>query len=212
MENSLLTLQKIASFDVTFISLRYPFGDTLTAELLVASSLRCMRQTRLTILLLLIVTISRAQQSDFDLKDIKFKGLGFSTTKADILKSLGQAKRVETNYECGFFTNDQEGGPYYQLVYSEFNYIGSDNEKFFYLENVFFDLKGSVKIDYIDKVLTGQTTEEEFIKMFGEKVRSNFVKHQDHNTFLLYSKGSDDGALFVFRNGRLSKFEYWTPC
>ena len=171
-----------------------------------------MRLLLLTILLLQIGAISHGQQSDFDLKNIKFKGLEFSTTKESIIKSFGQGKRVETNYECGFFTNDQEGGPYYQLVYPEFNYIGSDKEKFFYLQNVEFDAKGRVKINYLGNELTGETTEGEFVKIFGEKVKNNFVKHSDHNTFLLYSKASDDGAVFFFRDGRLFRFEYWTPC
>src|SRR5688572_2737723 len=117
-----------------------------------------MRQL-LTILLLLIGTISRGQDSDFDLKNIKFKGLEFSTTKKAIINSFGEGKRVETNYECGFFTNDQEGGPYYQLAYSNFNYIGSDKEKFFYLQNVDFDAIGRMKVEYLGKDLTGKTTE-----------------------------------------------------
>ena len=171
-----------------------------------------MRQLVLTILFLLTAIISRGQESDFDLKNIQFKGLEFSATKKAIINSFGEGKRSETNYECGFFTNDQEAGPYYQLVYSNFNYIGSDKEKFFYLQNVDFDAKGTIKVKYLEKELTGKTTEEEFVKMFGEEVKSNFVKHGDHNTFLLYSKGSEDGAVFYFKNGRLFKFEYWTPC
>ena len=171
-----------------------------------------MRQLLLTILPLLIGIISRAQSSDFDLKSIKFRELEFSTTKSAVIKSFGKGKRVETNYECGFFTNDQEGGPYYQLVYSGFNYIGSDKGKFFYLQNVDFDGKGRVRMKYLEKELTGKTTEDEFVKIFGEKVKSNFVNHGDHNTFLLHSKGSDDGGVFYFKNGLLFKFEYWTPC
>jgi hypothetical protein len=71
---------------------------------------------------------------------------------------------------------------------------------------------GKMKIDYLSKVLTGKTTEEEFVKIFGEKVKNNFVNHGDYHTFLLYSKGSDGGAVFYFKNDRLYKFEYWTPC
>jgi len=166
---------------------------------------------RLTILFIIISTISRGQQIDFELKNIKFKGLEFSTTKETIIKSFGQGKKVETNYECGFFTNDQPGGPYYQLVYGDFNYIGSDKENF-YLQNVNLDMKGSIKINYGDKELSALTTKDEFVKIFGEWVNDYFVKHADHDTFLLYSKDSDDGAVFTFKNGRLYKFEYWTPC
>jgi hypothetical protein len=170
-----------------------------------------MIQLRLTILLLLIVTTSRGQESDFDLENLKFKGLGFITTKEIIVKSFGQGKKVETNYECGGFANDQDRGPYYQLVYADFNYIGSDKEKFT-LENVNFDINGNIKMYYKNIVLSGRTTESDFIKIFGEKVKGNLVKHSDHDTFLLHSIESDDGGVFSFRNGRLYKFQYWTPC
>lgn len=33
------------------------------------------------------------------------------TTKKVITEKFEQGRRVETNYECGFFTNDLPGGP-----------------------------------------------------------------------------------------------------
>lgn len=166
---------------------------------------------RVTIFFILITTISRGQESDFELKNLKFKGLEFNTTKEKLIKVLGHGKKVETNYECGFFTNDQDGGPYYQLVYSDFNYIGSDKGKFF-LQNVQFDLDGKIKFYYQDIELSGMTNKDVFIKIFGKKAEENFTKHPDHETFFFYSKDSDDAAVFTFKNGRLHKFEYWTPC
>jgi hypothetical protein len=167
---------------------------------------------RLTILFILISTISRGQQNDFELTNIKFKGLEFKTTKENIIKSFGQGKKLETDYECGFFTNDQSGGPYYQLVYADFNYIGSDKEDFV-LQSVKFDLKGNIKIRYKDKELSGQTNKEDFIKiMYGDKEWKNLKNHFDIDVLIIYSKNGDDGARFIFKNGRLDKFEYWTPC
>ena len=170
-----------------------------------------MRQLRLTILFLSLVTISRGQHVNFDLREIKFKGLEFTTTKGTIIKSLGQGKKTDTNYDCGFFTNDQPNGPYYQLVYADFNYIGSDKEKF-YLQSVTFDNKGRTKIKYGDKELGGQTTKEEFAKIFGEKAKEHFDMYPDNDSLILYSKDADDGARFTFKDGRLLRFEYWTPC
>jgi len=166
---------------------------------------------RLTLLLILLTTISRGQQVEFELKNIKFKGLEFSTTKEKIIKSFGQAKKVETNYECGFFTNDQEGGPFYQLEYKDFNYIGSDKERF-YLENVNFDIKGETILKYADKELNGQTTRDDLIKVFGDTAKEHFEKYPENDAIVLFSKDSDDGARFTFKNGKLKKFEYWTPC
>jgi hypothetical protein len=151
------------------------------------------------------------QEIDFDLRNVKFKGIEFSATREKIINAFGQGKRVETNYECGFFTNDQERGPYYQLVYVDFDYIGSDKDKFF-LQHVTFDTKGEIKIDYRDKELSGQTTKDDFVKIFGDKVSEYFEKYPDKSSILIYSKGSDDGAIFTFKDNKLSKFEYWTPC
>ena len=170
-----------------------------------------MRKLKLMVLFSLLVTISRGQQSDFDLRDIKFGGVEFITTKAIITKSFGPAKKVETNYDCGFFTNDQPDGPYYQLVYTAFNFIGSDKGKFF-LENVNFDLKGQVKLKYLGNELSGRTSKEDFVKIFGDKAKAHFKEHPDSDVLFLYSKHSDAGARFTFKNGKLFKFEYWTPC
>ena len=169
-----------------------------------------MRQTRITILLSLLTVVTYGQVSDFDLKKIKFKGLEFSTTKQTIIKTFGQSKIVDTDYECGFFTNDQPGGPYYQMVYPEFTYIGSDKEKF-YLQQVNFDSKGQIIIKYGDKDLSGLTTVEQFCKIIGD-TSDNIFQKPDRDSVLIYSKDSDDGAIFTFKNGRLIKFEYWTPC
>jgi len=167
---------------------------------------------QLIVLLLFVGTISRQQQSDFDLKNLKFMELDFYVTKEAIVNALGKGKRLATNYECGFFAYDQKGAPYYQLVYPNFNYIGSDKEKFFYLENVNFDTAGIVTIKYLERELTGRTTEAEFVRIFGDSVKADFVKKGEENSLLLYSKGSDDGAVFIFRKERLFKLQYWTPC
>jgi hypothetical protein len=169
-----------------------------------------MRQIRFTILLTLISLGSFGQQYNFDLDKVKFKGLRLKTTKKEIEGKFGQGKRVETNYECGFFTNDQPGGPYYQIAFSDFTFIGSNKEEF-YLQIVGFDQKGKTKINYGDKVLNGQTTKEEFIKMFGDTVRKHF-DNPDNDAIVLIANGRDDGARFAFKDGLLIRFEYWTPC
>jgi hypothetical protein len=127
-----------------------------------------------------------------------------------ITEKFGQGRRVETNYECGFFTNDLPGGPYYQLVYIDFTFIGSDKEEF-YLQSVDFDPNGKMKLNYADKVLNGQTTKEDFIKIFGETVKRHF-DNPDNKAIVLIANNSDDGARFTFKDGRLVRFEYWTPC
>ncbi len=170
-----------------------------------------MGQLQLILLFLLTATISQGQ-NDFDLNDIKFNDLEFHSTKDLITESFGIPKKVETDYECGFFTNDQEGGPYYQLIYPDYSYIGSDKEEFF-LQKVKFDLEGKIKMKYKDKELSGLTTKEDFIKIiYGDKDWEQLKDQFDINVLIIYSKNGDDGARFTFRDGRLIEFEYWTPC
>jgi len=170
-----------------------------------------MMRLRLFFLLLTFATTVHAQEGNVELEHLKFSGLGFITTKDALIKSFGPGKEVSTNYECGFFTHDQAGGPYYELVYTDFNYIGSDKEPFF-LQRIQFDTNRNLKLYYKDAVLSGETTLVDFIKIFGENVTDNLVKHTGHDTCLLYSKDSDDGIVFTFKKGRLTMFEYWTPC
>lgn len=169
-----------------------------------------MNKLRSTILLTLITISSFGQQFNFDLDRVKFQGLGLKTTKKVIIEKFGQGKRIETNYECGFFTNDSPGGPYYQLVYTDFTFVGSDKEEF-YLQSVDFDMNGKIKLNYGDKVLNGRTTKEEFIKIFGDTVKQHFA-NSDNKAIVLIATDRDDGARFTFKDGRLVRFEYWTPC
>jgi hypothetical protein len=169
-----------------------------------------MNKLRSTILLTLFTISSFGQQYNFDLDKLKFKGLGLETTKKVITEQFGQGRRIETNYECGFFASDSPGGPYYQLVYTDFAFIGSDKEGF-YLQSVDFDTNGNMKLEYGDQVLSVRTTKEDFIKLFGDIVKQHF-DNPDNEAIVLIATDRDDGARFTFKDGRLARFEYWTPC
>ena len=186
-------------------------GQTIPFTLHIAKSKLYMVQLRLTILFLFIAIISYAQEDVIEFEKITFKGLRLISTKAKIIESFGEPRIVDTNYECGAFANDQPGGPYYLLSYNGFNYIGSDKDTFT-LHSIVFDQEGILKLYLDGRELSGISTEDDFSKLFGGEVKDRFVKHSDHNTLLLYSKDSDDGAIFTFKSGKLHKFEYWTPC
>lgn len=160
---------------------------------------------------MLVAVASQAQQNQFDFSLLKFKGLEFSTTKSAITKVLGEAKQVDTKYECGFFSKDQPDGPFYQLAYTGFTFIGGDKGKFF-LETIDFDQAGKLELYYRGKKLSGLTTVAEFVNIFGEKAKDHFDKHPDKHALILHSKDNEGGGQFTFRDGRLVKFEYWTPC
>ena len=170
-----------------------------------------MGKGRLLILLLLLALSAGAQQSEFDFSKIKFKNLGFREAKESIIRSEGQPKIVDTNYECGSYAKDQPDGPYHQLQYKGFNYIGNDKEEFV-LENVSFDPKGKVKFEYGSIELSGLTTKPKFLEMFGDIPKKHFIDSPNKESILLFSKETGDGAMFVFQDGKLVKYSYWSPC
>lgn len=124
---------------------------------------------------------------------------------SSIIKTFGKPKIVYTDYECGFYS-----GLYYQLVYSNFNYIGNDKEDFC-LEHVRFEPLCIITIKYIEKELSGPTTKEEISKIIGGTFENIFEKPDDDSE-LIFFKGGDDGIVFTFKNGKLLTFEYSSPC
>jgi hypothetical protein len=170
-----------------------------------------MKQTPFTVLLTFLTALAYGQERDFDFNKVSFRGIEFSATKETIIKAFGQPKIAQTDYECGFFTNDQPGGPYYQLVYPDHNYIGSDKERF-HLEHVHFDIQGDVKLQYGNRVLSGLSTKADIIEIFGDRAKTYFKENPGEDSILLLSESSDDGVVLTFKGNTLIEFQYWTPC
>lgn len=159
----------------------------------------------------LVISSSFGQKTNFDLKKIKYRGLDFILTKEQIINTFGNPKVEYPRYECGGYTDDLPGGPYYQLTYPTVTYIGSDKETFT-LEKVQFDTAGKTKLLYNGKILSGLTTLDDFVKIFGDYVKEHFEQNPTNDGIILMDNDSDDGGRFLFLNGRLVLFEYWTPC
>jgi hypothetical protein len=164
----------------------------------------------LFLLLTTLTTIIYGQEVQFDFKNLNFKGRNFPITKDSVIKTFGKPRIAFRDMTCG------DGEPqelYYQLLYSNFSFISSDKDRFFILERVDFDLKGKIKLNYGDKVLSGRTTKSEFITIFGDSAKIYFENHPDYNSIILYPKDSDDGAEFIFKDGMLLCFcHYFLIC
>ncbi|KAA0992967.1 hypothetical protein [Dyadobacter aurulentus] len=164
-----------------------------------------------SMLLLLLVTSGHTFRSEFDIADITFYGLSFPAKKEAIIRKFGEGRKIPTSYECGFYSEEQPNGPYYQFSYKNFNFIGSDKEDFM-LENVRFDATGKVTLMYRKELLNGFTTKAQFVNIFGQNVENLFENNLNGNTILLRSEKNDDGIMFTFEHGKLSKMQYWSPC
>lgn len=158
----------------------------------------------------LIAFCSLTQGYEFDLMKIEFQGLPFICEKERVIEKFGEPTISYPNYECGFYSDEQENGPYYQLNYSGFNWIGSDKEKFV-LESIELDADGTTYLQYGERRISGKMTKAEFINWIGDYAGEHF-KNSNNNALVIYSKNSDDGARFTFANNRLTLFEYWSPC
>lgn len=161
--------------------------------------------------LITIAIIFLGIQDDFDLKKIEFGGLGFFVDKSDIIKIFGDPDIKYPKYECGYHSDDQEGGPYYQLVYKYFNYIGSDKEGF-QLEEIRFDSEGKIYLNYDGTRIDGTTTVDELAITLGSFVKEHFSKYPESTAIVVMPKMYDDGGRFKFKDGILTAFEYFSPC
>ncbi|ANQ51750.1 hypothetical protein MY04_4412 [Flammeovirga sp. MY04] len=170
-----------------------------------------MKFRLIIIVLICVSSISYGQVKAFDFSKLTFKGQEIILSKDVVIKTFGQGEIKDPQYECGFYSNDQPGAPYYQISFDSFNYIGSDSEKFI-LEHVNFNLYSDLSIQYEKWTLNGQTTKADLIKIFGDNVETYFANNPELNDILIHNTNGDDGVIFSFKENRLIRFQYWSPC
>ncbi len=161
-----------------------------------------------TIYIFLIVLLIEPQ---FDLKKIEINGLPYRSSKEEIIRIFGEPKINFPNYECGFHSEEQDGGPYYQLIYPDIIFIGSDLENFQF-EKIEINLNKAIIVKYNGQLLNHETTIEDFVKIIGPDAEKLLDSNQNEENILIYSNNSDDGAFFSFRNRKLIEIQYWSPC
>ncbi|WP_044403975.1 hypothetical protein [Lacinutrix sp. Hel_I_90] len=168
-----------------------------------------MRKLNLIILLLLIAELSFAQSVNFDL--IKYNGLNFHSTKSEVIKKLGEpTKTYDPNYECGFLSTDSQDGEYFTLDYGKIKFTGNEKE-LYVLEQVDLENDNSIKIKYGNRDLTCETDLKELIEIFGDSLAKHFGEKLK-GTIVLFHEKADDGIRISIKNGKLIRFEYWSPC
>ena len=151
----------------------------------------------------------QAQEFKFDTDLIKYRGLGLVSTKAEIIAKLGQPNKVfEPNYECGFFSSDEQGKSYYALQYGDVEFIGNDEEKYT-IDRIEF--KEGVTVYYGEYLLSNESDLDRLIEVFGMK-KFGRLHETSTDSVVLFEEGSDGGIRFSLKNGKLSKIGYWSPC
>ena len=163
-----------------------------------------MKQFICMFFILFLSLYNRASaQSTISIADIRVNGLGFCSTKQDVMAVFGKPrKEYQPNYECGFLSDD-ENGTYFTLEYTDIKFTGNEKEKYV-LDKIKFNDKTSLELTYKGKVLSVKTTVEDFCHFMG--IENN------KTSFLLFVEGADDALLFTFTGGFLSSVQYWSPC
>ncbi|MBN1501805.1 MAG: hypothetical protein JW982_16725 [Spirochaetes bacterium] len=173
-----------------------------------------MRKYFCLILIILITGSICSQELNFDVNKLKFYNLTFHTTEKEIVNTFG---KPEINYlldGCDYYAGrDADGNPYRQLKYKNISFIGSPKENYI-LQSVLFDRNGKIFIKYDDIILNGKMTRTEFIKLFKRYLGDYTLENLDtefKEMIPIYMK-SDDGLYFRFKDDKLVKIEYWSPC
>ncbi|MDO7886364.1 hypothetical protein [Hymenobacter cheonanensis] len=155
-----------------------------------------------------------APTGQIDFSKLRLNQLAFTSSRSQVQQRLGQPRAVVApHYECGAYSSQEQGQKFYQLRYPHARFIGN-NKVGYAIQYVYFVPKGPA-LTYGRHALSDRTTVADLQRLFGPGTHPEKIKtaempqgqeavsvHSDH----------DDGAIFWFSHGRLTKFEYWTPC
>jgi hypothetical protein len=123
------------------------------------------------IIVILIFSISvscRQEPVDFDIGQIKFRGLSIYSNLSEITKAFGNPQTGK--FICGFSEEDPSD-TLNQLIYKNFNFVGG-YENNYVLYSIEFDSKGEIEISYGDISLNGLTRKSDFAGIFEKKLRT----------------------------------------
>ncbi len=165
---------------------------------------------KLSILIIFIFSInfSIGQTVNFEL--IQFNGLNFKSSKKTITDLFKEKAQVfEPNYECGFLSSAEQGVEYQTIDFGYIKFTGNDQENYL-IEKVDFELNKLATIKYNGHELSGQTSPEQLIEIFGSELSERLADFDD--VIIIFGKNSDDGIRLEFKNNKLITFEYWSPC
>ncbi|HOA07290.1 MAG TPA: hypothetical protein PK419_08340 [Spirochaetota bacterium] len=163
------------------------------------------------LVLLLMNSITFSKVKSFSWKDFKYCDLSFNNSKMKIIKKFGKPKQNVPEYECGNYATGKKNPDYYQLIYKDIICIGNDKEGFIF-ESIILNDNNYIMIG--DYRISNKTSKNEFIKHFNDLLLTYYSKEEllNREVIQLFSKDTDDCAEFYFKNGKVFKFNYWSPC
>jgi hypothetical protein len=168
---------------------------------------------KVVFMLLVSIATCYGQENSIDIFKFRLDGLEYYSNKEAIIKKLGQPKRiVEPDYECGFYSEREQGNKYYKLHYGQIIFIGNEKEQYA-IETMEFSPDGGKTLTYGQWKLSGKTTTKDFVRIFGKSVLDKPLKYNDGEIgTTLFHKGADVGIMFFFKSGYLVRIAHYSPC
>jgi len=143
----------------------------------------------------------------FDLDSMDYQNMSLKSTPEEMKKIMGQADSiVDPNYECGFFSSEEQGEKFHQHFYGNMNFIVSKEKA--ELEQINF--VGGQQMMTINEIEINHTTRySELAK------RLALPKAKEVKTIKIICEprgGYDEHYTLTFENNLATAFEIWTPC
>lgn len=150
------------------------------------------------------------QSGTIDLAKLSIDNIPLHSTRENMIKQWGPYKFSIIDDSCGFFSREWNEKDFYEYIYPHFTYVGNSKDNNVQLILVDFDTDKIALLYNLD-TLNNQTTISDFNQIFGVG-DSNTSKSDEGQSILLMSNENDDGARFFFKQGKLVRFEYFSPC
>lgn len=136
---------------------------------------------------------------------MSFKGIELFISQKGMEEQMGAPDSiVRPMYECGFYSEEEQGRIFYQYFYDKLNFIVYDGRA--ELEFVTFEKGDQIIISNV--MIEGGMSFEEIGKRLNFEVTENTSK----TIITIETYGLDEHYYLHFIDEKLIKFERWTPC
>lgn len=140
-------------------------------------------------------------------ENISFKNINFKDIKSKMKQTLGIPDSIiEPQFECGIFSEEEQGTKFHQYFYQNINFIGyQDTVEIFEIQ-----FNNSVKLKINQGEIQPNMSFEEVVKQL--KIKTPEKKYNKNYILLYPQEFIDEYYILIFKNNLIYKFERYDPC
>ena len=136
---------------------------------------------------------------------MSFRGIHLFISQKEMTAMMGTPDSiVRPMYECGFYSEDEQGSEFYQYFYGKLNFMVYEGKA----ELEFVEFEAGDQIILNEVVLTAGMSFDEMAASLGLEITENTAK----TNLTIETIGLDEHYYLKFKDEKLHKFERWTPC